>query len=174
VGVVLMILLVLVCGVHLGRAIACAGRGKLGVPWRFRAVQESARGLAPRCWGRADRPQGSLLVPGDSLAVCGRDRANSHCCVSGGPAALDVRDALEVSAVHSLAGFNLADELITRPPYSDAHQHRRPALSVAGSGWPAGCYLVRSCHSLIVFYETPARATAPSRADFLFPCRCDS
>jgi magnesium chelatase family protein len=27
--------------------------------------------------------------------------------------------ALEVSAVHSLAGFNLADELITRPPYSD-------------------------------------------------------
>ena len=30
---------------------------------------------------------------------------------------LDVHDALEVSAVHSLAGFNLADELITRPPY---------------------------------------------------------
>jgi len=29
---------------------------------------------------------------------------------------LDVHDALEVSAVHSLAGFNLADELITRPP----------------------------------------------------------
>jgi magnesium chelatase family protein len=26
---------------------------------------------------------------------------------------LDVRDALEVSAVHSLAGFNLAGELIT-------------------------------------------------------------
>jgi hypothetical protein len=34
---------------------------------------------------------------------------------------LDVQDALEVSAVHSLAGFNLADELITRPPYSDPH-----------------------------------------------------
>jgi predicted ATPase with chaperone activity len=28
---------------------------------------------------------------------------------------LDVPDALEVTAVHSLAGFNLADELITRP-----------------------------------------------------------
>ena len=34
---------------------------------------------------------------------------------------LDLHDALEVSAVHSLAGFNLADELITRPPYSDPH-----------------------------------------------------
>ena len=50
---------------------------------------------------------------------------------------LDVRDALEVSAVHSLAGFNLADELIIRPPYSDPTiQHRLPASSVAASEWP--------------------------------------
>jgi magnesium chelatase family protein len=34
---------------------------------------------------------------------------------------LVLHDAL-VSAVHSLAGFNLADELITRPPYSDPHR----------------------------------------------------
>jgi magnesium chelatase family protein len=48
---------------------------------------------------------------------------------------LDVRDSLEVSAVHSLAGFNLADELITRPPYSDPTiQHRLPASSAAASG----------------------------------------
>ena len=45
---------------------------------------------------------------------------------------LNVRDALEVSAVHSLAGFNLADELITRPPYSDPH-HSASVASVVGS-----------------------------------------
>ena len=44
---------------------------------------------------------------------------------------LDVHDALEVSAVHSLAGFNLADELITRPPYSDPH-HAASVASIAG------------------------------------------
>jgi magnesium chelatase family protein len=46
---------------------------------------------------------------------------------------LDVHDALEVSAVHSLAGFNLADELITRPPYSDPH-HSAPVASIVGGG----------------------------------------
>jgi magnesium chelatase family protein len=46
---------------------------------------------------------------------------------------LDVHDALEVSAVHSLAGFNLADELITRPPYSDPH-HSASIASIVGGG----------------------------------------
>jgi magnesium chelatase family protein len=46
---------------------------------------------------------------------------------------LDVPDALEVTAVHSLAGFNLADELITRPPYSDAH-HSASVASIGGGG----------------------------------------
>jgi magnesium chelatase family protein len=46
---------------------------------------------------------------------------------------LDVHDALEVSAVHSLAGFNLADELITRPPYSDPH-HSASVVSIVGGG----------------------------------------
>ena len=44
-----------------------------------------------------------------------------------------LQDALEVSAVHSLAGFNLADELITRPPYSDPH-HSASVASVVGGG----------------------------------------
>jgi hypothetical protein len=35
--------------------------------------------------------------------------------VSGLLPGVEVRDALEVFAVHSLARFNLADELITRP-----------------------------------------------------------
>jgi magnesium chelatase family protein len=46
---------------------------------------------------------------------------------------LEVRDALEVSAVHSLAGFNLADELITRPPFSDPH-HSASVASIVGGG----------------------------------------
>jgi hypothetical protein len=46
---------------------------------------------------------------------------------------LDLHDALEVSAVHSLAGFNLADELITRPPYSDPH-HSASVASIVGGG----------------------------------------
>jgi magnesium chelatase family protein len=46
---------------------------------------------------------------------------------------LDLHDSLEVSAVHSLAGFNLADELITRPPYSDPH-HSASVASIVGGG----------------------------------------
>jgi magnesium chelatase family protein len=46
---------------------------------------------------------------------------------------LDLHDSLEVSAVHSLAGFNLAAELITRPPYSDPH-HSASVASIVGGG----------------------------------------
>jgi magnesium chelatase family protein len=46
---------------------------------------------------------------------------------------LDVHDALEVSAVHSLAGSNLADELISRPPYIDPH-HSASVASIVGGG----------------------------------------
>ena len=46
---------------------------------------------------------------------------------------LDLQEALEVSAVHSLAGFNLADGLIVRPPYSDPH-HSASVASIVGGG----------------------------------------
>jgi magnesium chelatase family protein len=46
---------------------------------------------------------------------------------------LSLAEALEVSAVHSLAGFNLADGLITRPPYSDPH-HSASVASIVGGG----------------------------------------
>ena len=46
---------------------------------------------------------------------------------------LDVRSSLEVSAVHSLAGFSLDDRLITRPPYSDPH-HSASVASIVGGG----------------------------------------
>ena len=65
---------------------------------------------------------------------------------------LELRDSLEVSAVHSLAGFNLDDHLITRPPYSDPTTPLRwPASSAAVRGWrsrrdllcPQGCAVPR-------------------------------
>jgi len=46
---------------------------------------------------------------------------------------LDVHEALEVSAVHSLAGFNLSDGLLSRPPYSDPH-HSASVASIVGGG----------------------------------------
>jgi magnesium chelatase family protein len=51
---------------------------------------------------------------------------------------LSLAVALEVSAGHSLASLDLADGLITRPPYSDPH-HSPPsrASSAAAPGWPS-------------------------------------
>jgi len=46
---------------------------------------------------------------------------------------LDLHDSLEVSAVHSLAGFDLDDRLIVRPPYSDPH-HSASVVSIVGGG----------------------------------------
>lgn len=46
---------------------------------------------------------------------------------------LEVHEALEVSAVHSLAGFNLSDGLLSRPPYSDPH-HSASVASIVGGG----------------------------------------
>src|SRR5215217_3580760 len=52
---------------------------------------------------------------------------------------LTTSEALEVSAIHSLAGFALADGLITRPPFSDPH-HSASAPSIIGGGqrWRSG------------------------------------
>lgn len=46
---------------------------------------------------------------------------------------LTAQEALEVSAIHSLAGFPLSDGLIRRPPYSDPH-HSASAASIVGGG----------------------------------------
>ncbi len=46
---------------------------------------------------------------------------------------LNSHEALEVSAIHSLAGYPLADGLIHRPPYSDPH-HSASAASIVGGG----------------------------------------
>lgn len=46
---------------------------------------------------------------------------------------LTLSESLEVSAVHSLAGFSLHDELIVRPPYADPH-HSASLASIVGGG----------------------------------------
>ena len=46
---------------------------------------------------------------------------------------LNLHDALEVSALNSMAGFHLADQLVTRPPYSDPH-HTASVVSMVGGG----------------------------------------
>jgi len=46
---------------------------------------------------------------------------------------LEVSEALEVSAVHSLAGFDLSDGLLSRPPYADPH-HSASVASIVGGG----------------------------------------
>jgi magnesium chelatase family protein len=46
---------------------------------------------------------------------------------------LTVAEALEVSAIHSLAGYDLTDGLIERPPYADPH-HSASMASIVGGG----------------------------------------
>jgi magnesium chelatase family protein len=66
---------------------------------------------------------------------------------------LDLHDSLEVSAVHSLAGFNLADELITRPPYSDPH-HSASVASIVGGGQRVARPAAISCaHKGVLFLD---------------------
>jgi magnesium chelatase family protein len=71
---------------------------------------------------------------------------------------LDVHDSLEVSAVHSLAGFNLADELITRPPYSDPH-HSASVASIVGGGQRIARPGAISCaHKGVLFLDDSTEA----------------
>jgi magnesium chelatase family protein len=71
---------------------------------------------------------------------------------------LALRDSLEVSAVHSLAGFNLADELITRLPYSDPH-HSASVASIVGGGQRMARPGAISCaHKGILFLDDSTEA----------------
>lgn len=66
---------------------------------------------------------------------------------------LEVHDALEVSAVHSLAGFNLADQLITRPPYSDPHHSASVASLVGGGQRMAKPGAISCAHKGVLFLD---------------------
>ena len=66
---------------------------------------------------------------------------------------LELRDSLEVSAVHSLAGFNLDDQLITRPPYSDPHHSASVASIVGGGARVAKPGAISCAHKGVLFLD---------------------
>lgn len=66
---------------------------------------------------------------------------------------LDLHEAMEVSAVHSLAGFNLADGLIVRPPYSDPHHSASMASIVGGGARLAKPGAISVAHKGILFMD---------------------
>jgi magnesium chelatase family protein len=81
---------------------------------------------------------------------------------------LDLHDSLEVSAVHSLAGFNLADELITRPPYSDPHHSASVASIVGGGPRMARPGAISCAHIGVLFMDDSAEAQSiRSRREFI-------
>jgi hypothetical protein len=75
---------------------------------------------------------------------------------------LDLHDSLEVSAVHSLAGFNLAEELIIRPPDSDPH-HSASVASIVGGGQRIARPGAISCaHKGVLFLDDSRNPNPPS------------
>jgi magnesium chelatase family protein len=71
---------------------------------------------------------------------------------------LDLHDALEVSALHSLAGFHLADQLITRPPYSDPHHSATVASMVGGGPRLAKPGAISVAHKGVLFLDDSTEA----------------
>jgi magnesium chelatase family protein len=74
---------------------------------------------------------------------------------------LALGDALEVSAIHSLAGFSLSDGLISRPPYADPHHSASVASIVGGGARVAKPGAISRAHRGVLFLdeapEFPAR-----------------
>jgi magnesium chelatase family protein len=83
---------------------------------------------------------------------------------------LALHDSLEVSAVHSLAGFNLADELITRPPYTThTIRHRLPASSGAVNEWQSQARF--RAPTKVCFSSMIPRKSNPSEEKEFIPAR---
>ena len=79
---------------------------------------------------------------------------------------LEPVDALEVSAVHSLAGFDLSDGLVTRPPYVDPH-HSASVASIVGGGPRIARPGAISCAHRGVLFLDEAPEFAPQVLDAL-------
>ncbi|HET9873103.1 MAG TPA: YifB family Mg chelatase-like AAA ATPase [Propionibacteriaceae bacterium] len=66
---------------------------------------------------------------------------------------LEVQEALEVSAVHSLAGFDLSDGLLIRPPYADPHHSASMASIVGGGARMAKPGAISCAHRGVLFLD---------------------
>ena len=79
---------------------------------------------------------------------------------------LEPTDALEVSAVHSLAGFDLSGGLVARPPYVDPH-HSASVASIVGGGPRVARPGAISCAHRGVLFLDEAPEFAPQVLDAL-------
>ena len=79
---------------------------------------------------------------------------------------LEPEDSLEVSAVHSLAGFDLSGGLVTRPPYVDPH-HSASVASIVGGGPRVARPGAISCAHRGVLFLDEAPEFAPQVLDAL-------
>ena len=66
---------------------------------------------------------------------------------------LSIEEALEVSAVHSLAGHSLNDGLIRRPPYSSPHHNASMAAMVGGGARVARPGAISLAHRGVLFLD---------------------
>ena len=66
---------------------------------------------------------------------------------------LELEESLEVSAVHSLAGIDLSDGLIVRPPYADPHHSASPASVVGGGPRVARPGAISCAHRGVLFLD---------------------
>ena len=73
----------------------------------------------------------------------------------------DLHESLEVSVVHSLAGFNLSDQLITRPPYSDPHHSASVASIVGGGQRMARPGAISRAHQEVLFLDDSTNPNPP-------------
>ncbi|MFT4164998.1 MAG: YifB family Mg chelatase-like AAA ATPase [Microlunatus sp.] len=69
---------------------------------------------------------------------------------------LTVPEALEVSAIHSLAGFDLTAGLIRRPPYADPHHSASMASLIGGGAGLARPGAVSVAHRGVLFLDEAA------------------
>ena len=69
---------------------------------------------------------------------------------------LTIPEALEVSAIHSLAGFDLTGGLIRRPPYADPHHSASMASLIGGGAGLARPGAVSVAHRGVLFLDEAA------------------
>ena len=75
---------------------------------------------------------------------------------------LTIPEALEVSAIHSLAGFDLTGGLIRRPPYADPHHSASMASLIGGGAGLARPGAVSVAHRGVLFLDEASNGKCTS------------